>query len=306
MIKQKYTTQLILTLVFGLTNAGLSQTLGTEKIDQPFPNKKGVCLTLRSPGKDKKGEVVKGDYLTNMPKVVKLNAGWNYSWGMELQPKQPEKKTFVPMVFSVYGEPTVKDLASRIEKALAPAKRQRKETILLGFNEPDGKEQGNLSVEKALKYWKSLEAQNLPLCSPSCVHPNKEWMTQFMAGVKRDRLRVDYIGVHNYGGGSVEGFKKLLKKTYLAYDKRPIIVTEFAVADWSASSPEKNKHSPEKVLKFMQEILPWMDKQDWIVGYAWFSFGVDSSAGTSSALFDEKGNLTKLGEFYANHQSNPK
>lgn len=294
--------QIILTVFLVTLNTGLCQTKATENVKALFPSKKGVCLTLRTPGKGKNGKVVKGDYLTNMPKVKMLKAGWNYSWGTELQPKQPEEMVFAPMVFSIYGNPTINEFSARIKKNLIPAKKQRKQTLLLGFNEPDGKEQANLSVDKALKYWKSLEAQNLPLCSPSCVHPDKEWMTKFMAGVKKEGLRVDYIGVHNYGGGNVEGFKKLLKKTYLAYGKRPIIVTEFAVADWKAKSPEENRHSPEKVLQFMQEILPWMDEQDWIVGYAWFSFDMKSSAGTSSALFDEKGNLTKLGEFYSNHQ----
>jgi hypothetical protein len=221
---------------------------------------------------------------------------------MDLRPNQPSIMSFAPMVFSVYGNPAINDFAARLKNRLVAVKRKQRQTVLLGFNEPDKKNQGNLSVEKALKYWKSLEAQNLPLCSPSCVHTDKIWMTDFMAGVKKEGLRVDYVGVHNYGGGSVEAFKKLLKETYLAYDKRPIIVTEFAVADWKATSPEKNRHSPEKVLKFMQEILPWMDQQEWIVGYAWFSFNINDNAGTSSALFDEKGNLTKLGEYYANHQ----
>ena len=34
------------------------------------------------------------------------------------------------------------------------------------------------------------------------------------------------------------------------------------------------------------------------IGYAWFSFGIDEAVGTSSALFDHKGNLTTLGRFY--------
>ena len=294
--------KLILTVFLVAVNTALCQTKTAEINKALFPNKKGVCFTLRSPGKDKQGRIVKGDYLKNMPKVEKLKAGWNYSWGINLRPNQPKGMVFAPMVFSVYGSPEIRDFTKRLEKSLEPVQQKQRKTVLLGFNEPDKKNQGNLSVEKALKYWKSLEAQNLPLCSPSCVHPDKEWMTKFMAGVKKEGLRVDYIGVHNYGGGNVEGFKKLLKKTYLAYGKRPIIVTEFAVADWKAKSPEENRHSPEKVLQFMQQILPWMDEQDWIVGYAWFSFDMKSSAGTSSALFDEKGNLTKLGEFYSNHQ----
>jgi hypothetical protein len=294
--------KLIVILSLLLACLGFSQTLVVKKIDQPFPSKKGVCFTLRNLGKGKDGKLIEGDYLTNMPKVEKLNAGWNYSWGLELRDNQPKGMVFAPMIYSVKKDLEVSELTLQLKKQLAPLAAVQKNIVLLGYNEPDAKSQGNLSVEKALKYWEALEAQNLPLCSPSCVHSNKEWMTEFMAGVKKNNLRVDYIGVHNYGGGNVKAFKKLLQDTYLAYDKRPIIVTEFAVADWNAKSPEKNKHSPEAVLKFMQEVLPWMEEQEWIAGYAWFSFKPTSSAGTSSALFDEKGNLTKLGEFYSTYK----
>ena len=48
----------------------------------------------------------------------------------------------------------------------------------------------------------------------------------------------------------------------------------------------------------MKEVLPWMEKQNWIAGYAWFSFGIEEAVGTSSTLFDKEGNLTTLGRFY--------
>ncbi len=48
----------------------------------------------------------------------------------------------------------------------------------------------------------------------------------------------------------------------------------------------------------MKEVLPWMEQQDWIAGYAWFPFSVDSPQGTSSALFDQNGKLTACGRYY--------
>jgi hypothetical protein len=48
----------------------------------------------------------------------------------------------------------------------------------------------------------------------------------------------------------------------------------------------------------MKDVLPWMESQNWIAGYAWFSFGIDEAVGSSSALFDHEGNLTDLGRFY--------
>jgi hypothetical protein len=72
----------------------------------------------------------------------------------------------------------------------------------------------------------------------------------------------------------------------------------------------------------MQNVLPWMQSQSWILGYSWFSFSQSSPAGTSSALFvdgdncgsssndnDNKDNsitaesLTPLGRYYASFLS---
>ena len=52
------------------------------------------------------------------------------------------------------------------------------------------------------------------------------------------------------------------------------------------------------VLAFMKEVLPWMEKQDWIAGYAWFSFEPHEPHGHTSSLFDKSGNLSALGRFY--------
>lgn len=317
MTMKKYTLPLIPAVLLTFVNMGLAQTEAPAKpsvkvplkaavvktVKKPFQTKKGICVTLRTPGKAKNGKVVKGDYLKNMPKIQKLNLGWNYSWGIELQPGQPKRTSFAPMVYSVYGNPDLHGVAERVGKKMVPVKARQKETVLFGYNEPDRDNQGNLSVEKALKYWKSLESLDVLLCSPSTVHPDNDWMKQFMKGVDKQGLRVNYVGVHDYGNGNAEAFKSKLRRIHKMYGKRPIIVTEFAVADWNTPSVEKNRHSKEKVLKYMQEVLPWMDEQDWIAGYAWFPFGVSSKQGTSSALFDEKGELTKLGRFYMNHKS---
>ena len=107
----------------------------------------------------------------------------------------------------------------------------------------------------------------------------------------RERKRV---GTRRHPGTTIRGKSQV----YEAYDRRSLLISEFAVADWGAKSVEGNAHSTESVLKFMKDVLPWMESQNWIAGYAWFSFGVNEAVGTSSALFDLKGNLTVLGQFY--------
>ena len=111
-------------------------------------------------------------------------------------------------------------------------------------------------------------------------------------------MQLDWVGVHWYGGADFASFARSMSLLHEKY-QRPLLVTEFAPADWNAATPEENRRSPEQVLAFMKKALPWMEAQDWIAGYAWFSFSASSAAGTSSALFNADGSLTALGRFYA-------
>lgn len=80
-----------------------------------------------------------------------------------------------------------------------------------------------------------------------------------------------------------------------------MLITEFAIADWSATTILDNRYSTAQVLAFMKDVLPWMQEQeqDWIAGYAWFPFNASTPVGTSSALFDDDDGLTALGSYYA-------
>ena len=95
--------------------------------------------------------------------------------------------------------------------------------------------------------------------------------------------RIDFVCVHDYGGG-VEAFKNKLTSIHNKF-KKPILVTEFAVADWKAGQHGGNKHPVSKVKAFMEQVLPWMEETEWILGYCWFPFGEQSLAGCTSALF---------------------
>lgn len=246
-----------------------------------LPGKKGVCFTLKD-----------NNYVQNMARVETLKGRWNYSWGADRASNQLDYVEFVPMA---WGKINPDEFVPKVMAQINMGKCKR----VLGFNEPDGKEQANMSVEKALELWPALESLKVPLGSPAVVDAeNGEWIKEFMAGVEQRGYRVDYLCVHNYGGGGVAEFKRKMTAIYEKY-KRPILITEFAVADWSATKPEENKHSAAKVLTFMKDILPWLEETDFIYGYAWFSFGQTSAAGCTSALFDENNNLTELGKYYA-------
>lgn len=265
-----------------------------------LPGKRGICFTLRELGK-------KGSYEVNLPKIKKLKPYWNYSWGMNRVAGQPANIEFVPMAWGAWGK---EGLQKNLDSKVIPLIKSGKVKRFLGFNEPDKHDQANMKVKEVLKYWPMLEALNVPLCSPACANAlgkddasnqgvGGNWMRTFMKEVEKKGLRIDYIGVHWYGGTGATSFKERMVEIYNAYGKRPLLVTEFAPADWGAKTPAKNHHSKEEVLAFMKEVLPWMEKQNWIAGYAWYSWMPHESAGSSSALIDKDGNLTTCGKYYS-------
>lgn len=251
----------------------------------------------------------------NAQRIAALRVSWNYSWNMHLVDEQPEGVEFIPMVFGgtpMQAPDAPRMLAEQLARAVEPGIRAGRVKRLLGPNEPDRKEHGNLTVEQTLALWPAMEALGVPLCSPSCANTEGtdakdaanqgtggNWMPTFMHEAERLGLRIDYIGAHGYPGPNASGFKVKLRRIYEKYGRRPLLITEFGVADWGTGGDiTKHRYTPAQVLAFMQDILPWMERQDWILGYAWFPFRIDSPHGTSAALFDVDNNLTALGRYY--------
>lgn len=231
-------------------------------------------------------------------KISDLKVEWHYSWGYYLTPKEPDNVQYVPMDWggSIKNDGLISYLSQK--------KNTGEARYILGFNEPDGVSQANITVEKALELWPRMEQVGLPLGSPATVNPENEWMQTFMSEVENRGLRVDFICVHHYGGINAQAFYDKLERVYNLY-QRPIWITEFAVADWGATSPADNKYSTEQVLTFMETVLPALDTLKYIERYAWFPAEQSNKALTSSALFnDETGQLTDLGEYYAHHKHN--
>ena len=230
-------------------------------------------------------------------KITKLNVAWHYSWGHEFKSAQPDSIEFVPMIWGAWSDTAA--VVSKVNQIIHD-KEQGKVKYLLGFNEPDNKDQANMPVERAIAYWPKLMEAGLPLGSPGCVHADREWMIEFMEEIDRRNYRVDFVCVHWYGGANAQSFINHLKKVHELYNK-PIWITEFAPADWNASSVENSSITKEKAANFMKEVLPELDKLDFVHRYAWFSAKTSSPALGNSALLYDNGNLTPLGKFYRDY-----
>lgn len=252
-----------------------------------FKGKKGAARTLRTIGRP-------GSWIENLPGVIDMKPYWNYNWDTIRIDAQPYNIEFVPMMWG--GSDIIQfDIQDHVVPYIESDIVQR----VLGFNEPDAETQSNVTVTRALELWTLLESLNVPIVSPSCWQPKGEWMKEFMNRAKELCRRIDYIGVHWYGGASFEAFKNEMEDIYNMYGKIPLLITEFAPADWTATNVTMNQYSKKDVLQFMKSAIPWLEQQDWIHGYAWFSFAFNDPVGVSSSLFTLDGQLTKCGEYYA-------
>lgn len=223
-------------------------------------------------------------------RLKELRVKWFYTWNYNIPDGAPEGSAFVPMVWGAWKDPEPMIKAAEAAKAAGIKE-------LLGFNEPDQKKQSNISVEQALALWPLLEKSGLRIGSPGCVQPDGDWMKAFMPAAAKQKLKIDFVCVHSYGGPSADALVKRLEMIHKLYGK-PIWITEFAVGDWNAKSVEENRHKPESVLRFMEQVLPRLEKLDYVERYAWFPAARSSVSLGTSALFDETGKLTRLGECY--------
>ncbi len=222
-------------------------------------------------------------------KLALMQPSWSYNWGSTWPKQLPARTEFIPMIWGYWG-----DLSGLETKCTG---LQGKASALLGFNEPDGAQQANLSVANALMAWPALELSNLRLGSPAGVHAEGAWVKDFMTQARAKSYRVDFITVHWYGGADASSLLGHLRAVHDLYNL-PIWITEFAPADWSATASKPNANSPEEVQAFMREVLPALENLDYVERYAWFPFAVDSLPGGSSALYATDGTLTTLGKMY--------
>ncbi len=229
-------------------------------------------------------------------KLEALRVSWFYSWGADTPKDVPPGMEFVPMIWGWRDGPQQDELF----RELTEKHREGKLPTLLGFNEPDGKDQANLPVKTALAKWPLLMATGARLGSPAGVHPDGLWMRDFMRGVDERHLRVDFITIHWYGGPDPDSFLALLDRVHRLYGK-PLWITEFAPADWSARADKPNRFTPEQVAQFMRKVIPALTQCPYVERFAWFSADPQSPQLGVSALFNRDGSLTPLGQIYARY-----
>lgn len=208
-------------------------------------------------------------------KLTSVNPKWYYTWG--LKGSSQVDLPFVPMAWGKGSLP------------------QEDSPVVLGFNEPDGAAQSNLTVQQALTMWSHVTSHGDRIGSPATAgNPTApgSWFDQFMDAAPK----VDFICIHWYAPPNSESFLKEIDAVWAKYQK-PIWVTEFAVADWFGHQP--GGYPPNLVQKFMTEACAGLDAREYVERYSWKTRSTEDPHMGTSAIFNDDGSLTPLGQLYA-------
>ena len=220
-----------------INERGVADTATLTVTIMPDPHRIGDPTFIENRGKIGLGvhEVMPPGYESEMEYYNTLDAGWYYDWWHSPVAGATDMD-FVPMM---WGDHVTTD-------ALQEAVANSTTGELLGFNEPDITNQANMTVERAIKLWSSLETTGLRLGSPATgrrVLSDDSWFARFMAEAKAKDLRVDFIALHPYTTNpDVDALEDYIISVYEKY-KLPIWITEFALVDfgdWSRFRYEDN------------------------------------------------------------------
>ncbi|KAL1954221.1 hypothetical protein VTO42DRAFT_1501 [Malbranchea cinnamomea] len=183
---------------------------------------------------------------------------WSYNWAATGPTNGPE---FVPML---WGPKTSGEWTQSIEASLSAGAK-----CILGFNEPDLPSQANMSPQEAVDAWKTYMnpyAGRARLGSPAVTNGGGNmglnWLRTFL-DMCAGECTVDFLAIHWYSPASeIEGFKRHVSQAIelaRSHGINEVWVTEF-----------RGEGDPMAQIRFLAEVLPWLDGTDGVGRYAYF------------------------------------
>jgi hypothetical protein len=215
---------------------------------------------------------------------------WAYNWGPN--DTFPSEVDFWPMQWGSFNWGQRPSLNPEWQRNGEPI-------VLMGYNEPDKVDQSNQPVSTSIGMWPRLEVQGLPLLGPAVAgHPaTSPYIQDFMAQAEAAELRLDYVGMHSYGGPNANSFINKITDAHNAWG-RDVVVSEFSVVDWG----DTNSWTNDPVYNWFAEVLWRMEKLPYLHRYAVFIFTDDPSNPISDnrgEMLNADGSLTPAGRLYA-------
>lgn len=229
-------------------------------------------------------------------KLTGAGAAWTYNWTYRVPPSTPNLET-VPMIRSA------RSISDAAISTLKQGRIAGHYTHLLGFNEPDGVNQADMTPTQAANLWPKLQATGLVLGSPAPAVPHNGWIKEFMAIAKKRGLRVDFIALHFYAQltdtGALARIKSQVELIRRNYGK-PIWITELGIID-RRTNPGSTATNWARSVKLMRSLTAMLDAKPYVHRYAWMT---DKSTNRPllkwSNAYDAYGRLTPLGTAFKN------
>ena len=259
------------------------------------------CFGIHSQTKSYKRGVAYGYHSVKDIQNFSPDISWWYNWAS--QPDYAIRTTyqnynvdFTPMAWNSVGISGVSSWADKDSTI----------KYILGFNEPNFKEQANMTPTQSAKAWPALQKiaqkHHLKIVGPAvnycgnCVSEGGitysdpfKYLDDFFKAC--DTCQVDFIGLHWYGSGnSITGYVNNARKY-----KKPIWVTEFA--SWDNSNPVQNVSDQKK---YLAGTVNFLERDPDVYRYSWF-IGRRQTGSTTYPFIDlygADGMLTELGQMY--------
>jgi len=250
------------------------------------------CSLVNSQTRSYKRGLGFNNLLTEDVESLSPGLSWAYNWGHSGSGNDVAFNTynieFIPMAWNGINKTTVRNLLNNHPEI----------KYILGFNEPNFKEQANLSPTVAASKWKDIEEiadeYGLTIVGPAVNYspdaPYQDplkWYDEFFAACPD--CRVDHIAVHFYMPAAsaiksnIEKFKK--------YGK-PIWLTEFCA--WEGNTTAASQQ------RFLFETIDYLENEPAVYRYAWFKERGWSGGHPYMQLLNQKkeGVLLPLGKIF--------
>ncbi len=196
------------------------------------------------------------DFNRTITPVKLTNSGWFYHWGTT----SAEDLTDVEFVPTRWNAKSLTD--TRWKEILDI----NYSSHLLGFNEPDGATQANMTLDEMLLYWPKMLESGMRLGSPAMAS-DLNLLYSFIDKCDELNYRVDFVAMHDYGGGTALQF---YNKCKAIHDRtgRPIWIKEFNWGGtWTTATPTYPQISAR-----IAEIIEKYDTEGIIERYSIFNF----------------------------------
>jgi hypothetical protein len=176
---------------------------------------------------------------------------------------------------------------------------------VIGFNEPDQRDQANLTPAEGARLWAQMEAAypERKLTSPQVVHWNASWLEQWYAAYIAQfgrPPRMDAIAIHTYFCASAADCQAQVEY-YIGLAKR-WNVPEVWITEWTFS-PGMDR-TLRAAIADMREYMAWLEQEPMVGRYAVWTNRTECTGFAPGTYFDtpmfaQNGAITEMGKAYA-------